>query len=723
MVFVPQETLEELSQDAPLPDDDPYGHAHYSPYAARARAAAYLKQAELYEKNIAEGKNINTLEHILDTLRIYLDGETTLGCTVQDTFTVSRMPIPHCIISDTGALFGKDVLLWTRNAYCDDDEDGREHDPFLKLGQSVLNVDFEWQTPFYGDYASDVTPHTYGEPALLPADRYNTVGHPWANAENPYYVLDTVDGDTVYFPVTIQNNDPRDPIGCAVNDTVAVTIYRGHHINGYISYNGFWHPSDKGITRPEVLMTPDVAQYDEDAGGSDAGRDGEHMAVANVKLYLYKYDDPSQWIDTTHSDEDGLFAFEQLAPSGQYFIVGTSPQKTATIGANGVTANDAAWTQQYAVGAKKAPTNPLSMWWYGSNVDLTTTPAFTLGITSNDAAYTQQRAVGAIIHFSDSKDVELEDWAHSNDTFMLEADTLLHLRSIMRGDANRDYIDNPMNSQLAKAGSLLRFDTYGDIEVEDNTRIIDYPILSISEGRVMAFQLFMPYDASEVEILGITSPVSEARVVYNFIGDELLFNWIRTASVEVHEGDTLAMLKILLKHKPKNRIDRYFRIDPIGYEVTLSNLNIDPDWQIALPELALFYYEDDETGRDSTGGRGYNIDTVGYTATGSGVGKEIICRQQGGETDHSEILSVIPNPVKTWADITYSVYGDCLVSLRLYTLLGEEVMVIVNSERQTGLYRRNISASGLAAGVYVLRLETIRDNYMETDVIKVVVQK
>ncbi|MDE7149315.1 MAG: T9SS type A sorting domain-containing protein, partial [Bacteroidales bacterium] len=546
---------------------------------------------------------------------------------------------------------------------------------------------------------------------------YNTTGHPLANVNNPYYLADTLDGDTLYFPITVKNDDARDPYGCAVTDTVAVTIYRGHHISGYISYNGFWHPSDKGITRPEVLATPDVTVYDADAGGG-VGRDGEHMAVGNVKLNLYEYE-THRWIDSTTSDADGLFAFNQLAPTNRYYIVGSSPQKTATVGANGVTANDATWVQQYAVGAKTAPVNPLSMWWYGANVDLSLTPAFTLGITSNDATYIQQRAVGASVHFKENLVNELEDWAHSNDTFMLDNDTLLHVRSIMRGDANRDYKDNPLNSQLTKAGGLRRFDTYNSIEVEDQMRLIDYPILSVSEGNILAFQLFMPYDASEVEVLGITSPVSEAHVVYNFIDDELLFNWIRPSAVEVHAGDTLAMLKIYLKHKPTSRIDRYFRLNPIGYEVTLSDLKIDPSWEIALPEIALFYYEESND-RDSLG---YNIDSVGYIPTGAGDDKEVMLKQQGGETDQSEILSVIPNPMKTWADITYSVYGDCVVSLKLYTLLGEEVMVIVNSERQTGLYRRNITSSGLSSGVYVLRLETIRDNYMETDVVKVVVQK
>lgn len=718
-VFVPQDSLTQYDPTAPLPDDKPLYHAMSNPYAARGRAEAYLKQAEKYGKSIAAGEHMRTLEHILDTLHIHLFGETTFGCIINDTFTVSRMPIPYCHIADTGVLYGKEVILWTKSGYCDDDSASMKHDAFLSRGETVLNVDFDWLDPFYGFYASDLTPHAYGDPATdLPADRYNTYGHLLSDAFNPYYLPDTVDGDTVYFPIKVTNNDPRDPYGCSVTDTVSVTIYRGHHISGYISYNGLWHPSDKGITRPEVLAIPDEPVTDADAGNTGTGRHGDHMAISNVKLDLYEYG-TNKWIDSTRSDEDGLFTFTQLAPTGRYFIDAYSPQKKVRLGASGISANDASWIQQYAIGAMSTPTNPLSMWWYAANVDLSESPILTRGISANDASAVQQVAIGAMTQYVKSLVIPIDDWAYSNDTFDIDGDTLLHVRGVMRGDANRNYEGTEVNSQLAKAGGMRRFDTYGNIEMEDKERIIDYPILSISEGDVMAFQLFMPYEPAQVELLGIRTPIEGAGLAYNIVGDELLFNWIKMSPVDIHTGDTLAILKLHLKHKPVSRIDRYFRLNPTGYEVTRGNVHVDETWKIALPEIALFYYEETNE-RDSLG---FGIDTVGYTPTGAGDDKEIMLRQQGGEMEQSEILSVIPNPMKTWADITYSVYGDCVVSLKLYTLLGEEVMVIVNSERQTGLYRRNITSSGLAAGVYVLRLETIRDNTMETDVVKVVVQK
>ena len=717
-VFVAEEEAEDLDPTAPLPDDNPFHNAHYSPSAARARAEAYLKQAERYEIAIDKGQNVRTQEHILDTLHLVLDGETTFGCTILDTFTVSRMPIPYCHVADTGAIFGTEIILWANGHYCDDDTLSISHDPFLSRGESTLQVDLEWLNPFYGNYSNGEVTYAFGDPASLPEDRYNTYSL-GANAANPYYMLDTIDGDTLYFPITVTNNDPRDPNACAVTDTVAVTIYRGYHVSGYISYNGLWHPSDKGIIRPEVLAIPDEPVTDADAGNQGIGRHGDHMPIGNVRLDLYEYT-TNRWIDSAISDEDGLFTFEKLAPAGRYYIDGRSPQKKVRLGASGISANDASWIQQYAIGAMATPTNPLSMWWYASNVDLSESPILTKGISANDASTVQQVAIGATTQYVRDLVVPIDDWAYSNDTIDILSDTLLHVRGVMRGDANRNYDGAEAGSQLTKASNMRRFDTYGSIEFEDKERIIDYPILSISEGDMLAFQVFMPYDPDQVEFLGLTTPVEGAGLAYNIIDNELLFNWIRMSPVDIHEGDTLAMLRLYLKHKPVNRIDRYFRLNMPGYEVTRGNVHVDEGWKIALPEIALFYYDEENSGRDSLG---YTVETVEYTPTGKGVDSEIVLRSQGGEEEHSKILSVIPNPVKTWADITYSVYGDCVVSLKLYTLLGEEVLVIVNSERQTGLYRRNITSLGLAAGVYVLRLETSHGSYMETDVVKVVVQK
>lgn len=260
-------------------------------------------------------------------------------------------------------------------------------------------------------------------------------------------------------------------------------------------------------------------------------------------------------------------------------------------------------------------------------------------------------------------------------------------------------------STTAKPDVLRRFDTYSHIELEEDIRIVDYPILSVEEGKMMDFGLSVAYNQKHVEILGITTPVEKARLNYAFSNGKLHFNWKRPDFLTIAKGDTLAILHIYLKHNPNSHLDHYFRISPEEAD----------EWRIALPEVELFYYEteeeeevpEEEIPMEQPSPYNYN--------------REIALRQQGGKASGVEIMSVIPNPMKTWADVTYSVHQDCMVSLKLYTLLGEEVATLVNDQRSEGLYRHNITPPGFSAGIYVLRLSTVHGNTMESDFMKVVV--
>lgn len=279
-----------------------------------------------------------------------------------------------------------------------------------------------------------------------------------------------------------------------------------------------------------------------------------------------------------------------------------------------------------------------------------------------------------------------------------------------------------------EAGRSRHFDLYGHIDIEEHARIIDYPILSLSEGVLTAFQLAMPYDETSVEILGAKTPIDSAGIVYRIIDRELQFRWCCRTAAKIHKGDTLALLKLYLKHKPNAHIDRYFQFDPDGLSVTLNDGRTN-DWQMALPAVAL--YRDAHPAADSMTDLAARLAAIngahencGHQGSPANPDKdETKLKQQGGQASQFEILSVIPNPTKSWADITYSIFGECTIRLRLYSLLGEEVMSIVNSGRQTGLYRHNITVSDVAAGVYILRLETCQEDVtIPSDIMKVIVQ-
>ncbi|KAA0238043.1 MAG: T9SS C-terminal target domain-containing protein, partial [Chlorobiota bacterium] len=54
-----------------------------------------------------------------------------------------------------------------------------------------------------------------------------------------------------------------------------------------------------------------------------------------------------------------------------------------------------------------------------------------------------------------------------------------------------------------------------------------------------------------------------------------------------------------------------------------------------------------------------------------------------------------PNPSK----------GGAFVSLKIYDILGSEVVTLVNAEQQPGYYEVQFNGSNLASGMYVYRLQ------------------
>jgi hypothetical protein len=63
-----------------------------------------------------------------------------------------------------------------------------------------------------------------------------------------------------------------------------------------------------------------------------------------------------------------------------------------------------------------------------------------------------------------------------------------------------------------------------------------------------------------------------------------------------------------------------------------------------------------------------------------------------------------PNPFNPTTTIRYSITEPGLVNLKIFNLLGEEVMVLVNEEQVSGVYEATFDASRLASGVYLYTL-------------------
>jgi hypothetical protein len=64
-----------------------------------------------------------------------------------------------------------------------------------------------------------------------------------------------------------------------------------------------------------------------------------------------------------------------------------------------------------------------------------------------------------------------------------------------------------------------------------------------------------------------------------------------------------------------------------------------------------------------------------------------------------------PNPFNPTTTIRYQLPKDGMVTLKVYDILGAEVVTLVNEEKAAGKYEANFDASRLASGVYIYRIQ------------------
>jgi hypothetical protein len=71
------------------------------------------------------------------------------------------------------------------------------------------------------------------------------------------------------------------------------------------------------------------------------------------------------------------------------------------------------------------------------------------------------------------------------------------------------------------------------------------------------------------------------------------------------------------------------------------------------------------------------------------------------------LMQNFPNPFNPSTTITYQLPTDSRVTLKVYDVLGREVVTLVNEGRPAGYHdvRWDVPQSGIASGVYFYRIE------------------
>lgn len=75
------------------------------------------------------------------------------------------------------------------------------------------------------------------------------------------------------------------------------------------------------------------------------------------------------------------------------------------------------------------------------------------------------------------------------------------------------------------------------------------------------------------------------------------------------------------------------------------------------------------------------------------------------------LIQNFPNPFNPSTEITYQLPSDGNVKLKVYNIMGQEVMTLVNGFKEKGMYSVSFNAGSLTSGVYIYKLET--GNYVQ----------
>ena len=71
-----------------------------------------------------------------------------------------------------------------------------------------------------------------------------------------------------------------------------------------------------------------------------------------------------------------------------------------------------------------------------------------------------------------------------------------------------------------------------------------------------------------------------------------------------------------------------------------------------------------------------------------------------------------PNPFNPTTTIRYQLPKESKVVIKIYNILGAEVMELLNEQKEPGIYEVEFNADSLSSGTYIYRI--IADNFVET---------
>ncbi|MGE5412507.1 MAG: T9SS type A sorting domain-containing protein [Clostridiales bacterium] len=84
---------------------------------------------------------------------------------------------------------------------------------------------------------------------------------------------------------------------------------------------------------------------------------------------------------------------------------------------------------------------------------------------------------------------------------------------------------------------------------------------------------------------------------------------------------------------------------------------------------------------------------------------EVASEEKNSPIINFQLMQNFPNPFNPTTTISYSIPEDANVRLKVYDILGKEVITLVNRNETAGIHKVNFTAFSLPSGIYIYRIE------------------
>jgi len=359
-------------------------------------------------------------------------------------------------------------------------------------------------------------------------------------------------------------------------------------------------------------------------------------SMNNVKVYLV--DDGNTVIDSTTTDNNGYYNFNNVLP-GSYSFTATTNKIWG-----GGNATDALAIMKHFVNL-----TPL----YGLNLTACDVDA-TGFVNTTDALQVAQRFVQMINSFPSG------DWCFEEVPFTIDGSTSYLNNDFMGecyGDVDGSYIPP---AKLAPGITLDK----KELQTIKSFSTFDLPVYVNETVEVGAMSIIFEF-SEELFIIEYVEFLSdlETEFLYNVIDGKLYISWYDINPINLQSESPVFNIKIkTLNLETAENEELYFKI--LGNsEIADKDAQKIENIKFSMPELRV------------SADRGYYL-------------------------SHNH-----PNPFNKTTEITFSLPESGNVILKVYNLLGEEISVLVDENKEAGSYTVKYDGTDLTPGVYVYMIE------------------